>query len=193
MEKKLIEEVETLEQCAAAVGQQVEVWAMDEARIGLQPILRRVWAKRGQRPVARVEPKDEWLWLYAAVHPASGTVFWLILPCLDQRCVEIFLHEFAAAHSSAEKQIVLVWDGAPGHRARALKSPSNLKLAWLPPDTPELNPAERLWSKVKEAVANKKHETLTELEDKVAERCVKLNGEKERIRAMTRYYWWNFN
>ena len=28
----------------------VEVWAMDEHRIGLQPVLRRVWAPRGHRP-----------------------------------------------------------------------------------------------------------------------------------------------
>src|SRR5215211_1449852 len=30
----------------------VEVWATDEHRIGLKPILRRVWAPKGQRPVA---------------------------------------------------------------------------------------------------------------------------------------------
>jgi hypothetical protein len=32
----------------------VEVWAEDEARLGLKPIVRRVWARRGktQRPLA---------------------------------------------------------------------------------------------------------------------------------------------
>lgn len=166
---------------------------MDEARIGLQPILRRVWARRGQRPQAVVEPKYEWLWLYAAVHPRSGTVFWLILPRLDRRCVEIFLREFAVAHSGPDKQIVLVWDGAPGHRAAEVELPAGISVARLPPYTPELNPAERLWSKVKEAAVNKKHTTLSELEDKIAERCVKFGAEKECIRAMTKYYWWSFN
>lgn len=166
---------------------------MDEARIGLQPVLRRVWAKRHQRPRAVVEPKYEWLWLYAAVHPASGRVFWLILPRLNRSCVAIFLREFARAHASCpNKPIVLVWDGAPGHRAAESKVPPNISLARLPPYTPELNPAERLWSKVKEAVANKHHQTLDELEDRVAERCKHLDKEKERIRSMTRYYWWNF-
>ncbi len=32
----------------------VEFWAMDEHRIGLMPILRPTWAKRGQRPVVLV-------------------------------------------------------------------------------------------------------------------------------------------
>ena len=175
-------------------AQTVEVWAMDEARIGLQPILRRVWAKRCERPTAVVAPKYEWLWLYAAVHPASGRVFWLILPRLNRSCVEIFLREFAAAHAgSADKQIVLVWDGAPGHRATESGLPPGITLARLPPYTPELNPAERLWSKVKEAVANKNHQTLDELENKVVERCEQLNKEKERIKSMTRYYWWSFD
>lgn len=29
------------------------VWAMDEHRVGLKPVLRRVWAPRGCRPIAR--------------------------------------------------------------------------------------------------------------------------------------------
>jgi hypothetical protein len=32
----------------------VEVWAFDEHRLGLKPITRRVWARKGQRPIARV-------------------------------------------------------------------------------------------------------------------------------------------
>jgi hypothetical protein len=35
----------------------VEVWASDEHRIGLKPILRRVWAPRGQRPVIAIHPR----------------------------------------------------------------------------------------------------------------------------------------
>src|SRR4051794_15624001 len=32
----------------------IEVWATDEHRIGLKPIIRRVWAPQGQRPIALV-------------------------------------------------------------------------------------------------------------------------------------------
>ncbi len=34
---------------------QVEPWAMDEHRVGLKPIIRRFWARRGHRPVIRVQ------------------------------------------------------------------------------------------------------------------------------------------
>ncbi len=39
---------------------QAELWAMDEHRIGLKPILRRTWAKRGQRPVVLVHHRYQW-------------------------------------------------------------------------------------------------------------------------------------
>jgi hypothetical protein len=75
----------------------VEVWCEDEARFGLQPVLRRVWAPTGERPVARVAPDYEWLWMDAAAHPASGESFWLSLPRLDTEMVQMFLDEFAKA------------------------------------------------------------------------------------------------
>jgi hypothetical protein len=38
-----------------ATGQSVEVWFTDEARVGQQGTITRVWAKRGSRPRA---PRD---------------------------------------------------------------------------------------------------------------------------------------
>ena len=53
---------------------------MDEHRIGLIPILRRVWAPRGKRPRAVVRPRYEWLYLLAfavlaLLAPSTGCLF----------------------------------------------------------------------------------------------------------------------
>src|SRR3954470_15890006 len=40
------------EEAAKHPHKPVEVWATDEHRIGLKPIIRRVWAPKGQRPIA---------------------------------------------------------------------------------------------------------------------------------------------
>jgi hypothetical protein len=80
---------------AARPEDEVEVWSQDEARLGLKPVLRRVWATRGERPTALVDPRYEWLRVYAAAHPASGQVFWLILPRLAAEMAQLFLDEFA--------------------------------------------------------------------------------------------------
>jgi len=46
-----------LREVATAFPQaRVELWAMDEHRIGLKPILRKVWSLDNQRPVAPVQP-----------------------------------------------------------------------------------------------------------------------------------------
>ena len=62
---------------AAHPEAQVEVWATDEHRVGLKPIVRRLWARRGQRPLVRVQHRYQWLYLLAFVHPASGRSVYL--------------------------------------------------------------------------------------------------------------------
>jgi transposase len=167
---------------------EVEVWSEDEARFGLKPILRRVWSPEGERPVAEVDLRYEWLWLYAATHPRTGRVFWLVLPRLDAACVQAFLAEFAARHAPEGKRVVLVWDGAPAHRANGLQVPERVSLLSLPAYTPELNPSERVWPLVKEGVANRAHESLDELERKVCSRCQKIGAAE--VSARTSYHWW---
>src|SRR5689334_17924807 len=68
--KKLPEEVEKLHQTHPDA--QVELWCQDEHRIGLKPILRRVWAKKGSRVRAVVRPRYQWMYVYGFVEPASG-------------------------------------------------------------------------------------------------------------------------
>jgi transposase len=173
---------------AAHPADEVEVWSQDEARLGLKPVLRRVWAPRGERPTALLDPRYEWLWVYAAAHPASGQVFWLILPRLAAEMAQLFLDEFARSHATAGKQLVLVWDGAPAHRAGELKVPGRITIVPLPAYTPELNPTERLWPLVKEGVANRAHDTLATLEQEVCGRCQRITA--AQVTALTNYHWW---
>lgn len=151
-------------------------------------MLRRVWSPVGERPLAIVDERYEWLWLYAATHPRTGRVFWLVLPRLDSACVQLFLDAFAKEYAAKGKRLVLVWDGAPAHRAAALKVPERISLVSLPAYTPELNPSERVWPLVKEGVANRAHESLDELEQKVCSRCQNISAAE--ISARANYHWW---
>lgn len=168
----------------------VETWCSDEARFGLQPVLRRVWAPKGERPVAQVAPAYEWLWLYAAAQPSSGANFWLSLPRLDTEMAQLFLAELAKTHAPPGKRIVLYWDGAPAHRAKGLQVPERITLVQGLPYTPELNPAEKLWPLVKEGVANTCFKELGALERRVCRRVRCLSEERELIAARLKYHWW---
>jgi transposase len=151
-------------------------------------VLRCIWAPVGERPQALVDERYEWLWLYAATHPLTGRVFWLTLPRLDASCVQLFLAEFAKEHAPEGKRLVLVWDGAPAHRATSVHVPERITVLSVPAYTPELNPSERVWPLVKEGIANRAHDTLDELEQKVCSRCQKISAAE--VSARTKYHWW---
>jgi hypothetical protein len=53
-------------------AEEVQLWAQDEARLGLKPVKRRVWAPVGERPTARFKRGYKWTYLYGFVHPKSG-------------------------------------------------------------------------------------------------------------------------
>ena len=68
--------------------------------------------------------------------------------------------------------------------------PEGLHLVSLPAYSPQLQPAERLWPQVNEAVANQAFATIDDLQDRLAERCRLLSADTERIGGLTRYHWW---
>ena len=47
----------------------VEVGTMDEHRVGLKPIMRRIWVDEWTVPVAWVNSRFKWLWLYGESSP----------------------------------------------------------------------------------------------------------------------------
>jgi hypothetical protein len=127
----------------------VELWAVDEHRIGLKPILRKVWTLPtypGQRPLARVEHHYEWRYLVGFVHPALGRTVWHLATTVSIELFAVELEAFAQqVGASAQKQIVLVLDGAGWHDSPKVRVPEHVHLLFLPPHSPELRPAEHLW------------------------------------------------
>jgi transposase len=169
----------------------VEVWAFDEHRIGLKPILRRRWAPAGQRPIAMGRHRFEWLYLYGFVHPTTGEVVWFVCSTVDTDLFSAVLAAFArAVNAGGDKLVVLALDRAGWHVSDRLVVPDGVVLEFLPPYTPELQPAERLWPLANEAVANKHFATLNDLNAAVGERCRTLSAMPEIIKGVTRFGWW---
>jgi hypothetical protein len=111
----------------------IETFATDEHRIGLKPMLRRVWAPRGERPIARGHHRFEWLYVTAFVSPATGESFWYVAAGVDKALFEETLALFAReAGAGPDRVIVLVLDGAGWHTA-PLAVPEGIRLVPLPP------------------------------------------------------------
>ena len=169
----------------------LEVWAMDEHRIGLKPILRAVWAACGQRPLAPVRPRYEWLYLYGFVQPQSGRTYWLLMPTVSIEAFSAALAAFAVhVNAGPRRQILLVLDRAGWHMSPRLALPAGVTLVPLPPYSPELQPAERLWPLTNEALANRHFATLTDLDQAQGQRCMALQDDPETVRGYVNYHWW---
>ena len=176
---------------AAQPAAQVEVWTTDEHRIGLKPILRRVWARRGKRVLAVVHHRYQWMYVLAFVCPQTGQTHWWLLPTINLPVFEAVLAAFAqVVGAGPQRQIVVVLDRAGWHASQRLQVPAGLQLVWLPPYSPELQPAERLWPLTNEPLANRSFVDLAELEAVQAQRCLALQAQPERVRAATLFHWW---
>jgi transposase len=169
----------------------VTVWAEDEHRLGLLPVVRRVWAPRGQRPTAWVHRRYEWLYVYACVRPTTGQSWWCLLPTVSTDAFGLALAEFARDEGiGPARRAVLALDGAGWHLAKDLVVPEGIHLVPLPPASPELQPAERLWPLVDEVIANRTFADLDALEAVVVDRVRTLRAEHRTVKRHTRYHWW---
>ena len=164
---------------------------MDEHRIGLKPVLRRMWVRKGSRPQVRLQPRFHWLYVYSFVCPETGRTEWLLLPTVNIAVFSLALAHFAqAVGAGSTRHILLVLDQAGWHTSQKVIIPAGIQFLFLPPYSPELQPCERLWPLSNEGIANHHFQNLDELEVKQAQRCVALQNQPERIRALTHFHWW---
>lgn len=126
-------------------GKRIRWFVQDEARVGQQGTLTRVWARTGSRPAAVRQTEYEWVYLWAAVEPSSGASVAMITPTVGTALMQQFLAGLSGT-LAPDEHAVLVLDNAGWHVAKALEVPPNVTLLFLPPYSPELNPAERLWA-----------------------------------------------
>jgi len=169
----------------------IEAFATDEHRLGLKPVTRRVWAPVGERPIAHGHHRFEWLYVTAFVSPATGESFWYISNGVSKPFFEALLRLFAEeAGAGRDRRIVLVLDNAGWHGESGLAVPDSLRLLFQPAYTPEVQPAETLWTLVDEPVVNKHIPTLEALDETISMRCAALASDREKIKSQAGFHWW---
>jgi transposase len=144
----------------------VRVFSQDESRLGLLTVRRRRLTACGVQPVGAVQHIFEWFYVYGAVAPTTGERFFLELPYLNAEMFQIFLD--ALTHAYPDSLNILLLDNSGAHTAQRLRWPANVRAVWLPPYCPELNPIERVWRDLKDALAWLHFPTLEAQQDYMA-------------------------
>lgn len=141
--------------------------------------------------VAAVHPRYQWTYLYGFVRPSSGQTWWLLLPTVRADLFSLALAQFAHAVGAGQgKQVLVLLDRAGWHLSDRVQLPAGIHLVWLPPYSPELQPAERLWPLADEPLVNQTFSDLDALEAALIQRCRALQQQPTRIQAETRFHWW---
>lgn len=113
---------------------------------------------KGIKPICTFQQVFQSLYLFGAFSPITGDHFELEMPHCNTDTFQIFLHEFSKNYP--DEFIVLLLDNGAFHKAQKLKIPDNIALLFIPPYSPELNPAEKIWWKMKRSFSGKLHKTL---------------------------------
>lgn len=167
--------------------QHVAVWFQDEARIGQQGTLTRVWGERGGRPRAVRQTEYQWAYVFGAVDPLSGKSSALIAPTVNTKLMSEHLR-MICEEAGVDTHVVLVLDGAGWHKANDLVVPANMTLLFLPPYSPELMPMERVWAWMRQHdLSNRVFIDAPDIDRACAESWNKLTP--ERLTSITATRW----
>lgn len=169
--------------------QRIELWFQDEARVGQQGRVAHRWWLRGERPLGLCDRRFTSTYIYAAVCPATGAEFALVMPTVNTKAMNRFLDDFSKSRDP-DVHVLLVMDQAGWHGAKELTMPDNITPMPLPPYSPELNPVERVWLYLKEHFLS--HRLFENYEAIVTACCQAWNAmtaDPERLRSLTNYPW----
>jgi hypothetical protein len=102
--------------------------------------------------------------------------------------MSLFLGEVAQRH--AKEFVVMVMDQAGWHVAGELAVPPNMRLVFLPPYSPELNPAEHIWEALREdCFANTVFADLDVIERTLSAGLSALESNPPQAQRMTGFDW----
>ena len=164
----------------AGVTRDAGVLLADELRLGLRGQVRRVLAPRGVKVTQRLQLTYAWAYLLLAVDPRAGTLRWRWLGRLRAAALKAVLAEWALA--------AVVWDGHGAHRAKLLADLPTRRVG-LPPYSPGLNPAERVFQELRRRLEGRVYTCVADKQAAADANLVQLAADPDRVRRLCGWPW----
>ncbi len=107
----------------------------------------------------------------------------VICPAQDSACFARYLAALDTRHVATGKEVYLVLDNGPCHKSKATKAAlaarsAWLHVLWLAPYSPQLNPKEREWKRLKRDARSHLALTLRAFVDEIAAGLRHLGGDR---------------
>lgn len=136
---------------AMAKHEGAEIFFEDESGVRSDFHSGTTWAPRGKTPVVRVTGQRFSLNMISAISPKGSLRFMVVRGGVGAR---VFIDFLKRLMHGRRRKVFLIVDGHPSHRSKTARRyvdslGGKLKLFFLPPYSPELNPDEFVWNDVK--------------------------------------------
>jgi hypothetical protein len=168
----------------------------DAAEVSLLPTITRCWSQIGHQRVIHtpgVHAPKQWDW--GAVDPLSGHTLHLVHPRRNNVGFRRLLAAISRVYdlpNHPDRQVVLFVDNDKAHRAKGVqrlleKHHDHLRIEWLPPYSPELNPQEDIWQHLRRCVTHNHYfEYMDALLDAVDQFHLRLQAGPEQVLQLLR-------
>lgn len=164
----------------AGLTQAHHTWHCDEMRFGLWGHVRRRWGRKGVKIIQKVQIEFAWQYLVLAVDVLRCELRWAWASRMNQAQL---LPLFRAWSPDA-----VVWDGASAHRGQAMGQLGFARIS-LPPYSPELNPPERVFEVLRQAVEGQVYPSLQGKRHAIDQELRRLNANKPKLRTLIGWDW----
>lgn len=170
-------------------GKAIQLWFQDEARIGQQGTVCRMWADTGSCPRAIRQTNYKWTYLFGSVCPLTGKSHGWRMPYANTWIMNLYLKDFSKQLAS-NVHALMVMDGAGWHSSNDLEIPDNVSILLLPLYSPELNPTELIWRLLRQRkLSNRLYPTIDDLEAAVDDAWLWISNQQEELSSLCLFPW----
>ena len=158
----------------------------DEAGFGRISKPKYCWCEKGIRPIIPCQRVRQYFYAYGAVDPNNGDSFFERY----DKCITDNTNDYLRKLSEKypNEMLFLIGDNASWHKSKELKIPENIRLLFIPPYTPEMNPIEQIWREIRAAgFANEYFDSLEDVKKRFDNTTAKLSH--ETVISITKREW----
>jgi transposase len=124
---------------------------------------KRVLSLKGIKPIGKYRHAYKNFWVWGSFSPITGDSHYIYSNTVCKEMFVEYLKDFSL-YKPDEFKIVLI-DNAGFHSTKDVELPENIALLPIPPYSPELNPAERVWQFLKDKISMKFFDNLKQIEE----------------------------
>lgn len=114
--------------------------------------------------------------MWGSFSPITGDSHYFITDGVNKDLFLAYLEDLSLKNPKELK--ILLIDNAAFHSTKNVILPDNIKLIPIPPYSPELNPAEKIWQYLKDKIAMKIFDNLKKMENYLIESIKSLDPKK---------------